>query len=558
MTLPSPYAFGEAAGIDPREIAASVLAPAVEALDAELIVLSEPFLARSPDADVAALGDALAQLPARGTLVLQLTFGDASSLLERLVDLPVDGIGVDFYLTPLDAVPEGFPKLLLAGVVDARSSEVEDPGAHRQLRGAAGRADVRRARARAERRSPVRGRADREAEARRARRGQGAGGMSVRFLTHEVGSLAKPPWLVKTSAGRPLGDGDVDHARSWGERLSVPGHEELVALLEQRPGEEAKDDIARWSSRYALRLQEQAGLDVVWDGEQLRTEMYAWAIAHSKGFEPRGTVRSFDNKYYSKSAVTGPVGLREPYHNAELEYLQSVAQAKLKIPITGAYTLAVWSYDEHYGSAAERLGAGSPRAAEIAARREFALDIARNIIRPNLEALIELGAEWIQIDEPGASTEPDELEVFVESFNASVEGLDCYFSTHLCFSDYDLFFPAIEGMSGCRQYCVGFANYDERELGTSAAERPGYRVIERFRDLPYEPALGIGVLDIHTDFVEPPELVRDRILHAVDVFGGPERIHVTPDCGLRTRSWEVAYEKLVNMVEGTRLAEAEP
>src|SRR6266511_5295293 len=89
---------------------------------------------------------------------------------------------------------------------------------------------------------------------------------------------------------------------------------------------------------------------------------------------------------------------------------------------------------------------------------ELALDIARSLIRPNLQALIDLGAEWIQIDEPGASTEVDELEVFVESFNASVEGLDCFFSTHLCFSDYDLFFPAIEGMSGCRQYCVGFAN----------------------------------------------------------------------------------------------------
>lgn len=379
--------------------------------------------------------------------------------------------------------------------------------------------------------------------------------MSVTLLTHEVGSLAKPPWLVKTSAGRPLDDGDIAHAKAWGERLAVPGHAELVELLSQGPGEEAKDDVARWSSRYALRLQEQAGLDVVWDGEQLRTEMYAWAIAHAEGFAPRGTVRSFDNKYYAKSAVTGPVGLREPYHNAELSYLQSVAEAKLKIPVTGAYTLAVWSYDEHYGQGAGRLGAGSGRAAEIAARREFALDIARNVIRPNLEALIELGAEWIQIDEPGASTEPDELEVFVESFNASVEGLDCYFSTHLCFSDYDLFFPAIEGMSGCRQYAVGFANDDGRELGTTAAARSGYGVIARFRDLPYAPALGLGVLDIHTDFVEPAELVRDRILHGVEVFGDPERIHVTPDCGLRTRSWEVAYEKLVNMVEGTRLAE---
>ena len=129
VTLPSPYAFGEAAGIDPREVAVSVLAPAVEALDADLLVLSEPFLVRSPDADFAALGEALSQLPVRGSLVLQLTFGDASALLERVADLPVDGVGVDFYLTPLDAVPVGFSKLLLAGVVDARSSEVEDPAA---------------------------------------------------------------------------------------------------------------------------------------------------------------------------------------------------------------------------------------------------------------------------------------------------------------------------------------------------------------------------------------------------------------------------------------------
>jgi 5-methyltetrahydropteroyltriglutamate--homocysteine methyltransferase len=283
--------------------------------------------------------------------------------------------------------------------------------------------------------------------------------------------------------------------------------------------------------------------------------MYAWAIAHANGFEPRGTVRSFDNKYYSKSAATGPVGLREPYHNDEFSFLQSVARARLKIPITGAYTLAVWSYDEHHTPKEGRLGAGYGRRQEIEARRELTLDIARNLIRPNLEALIELGADWIQIDEPGASTEADELDLFVESFNVSVEGLDCFFSTHLCFSDYDLFFPAIEGMSGCRQYCVGFANYDSRELGTSAADRPGYEVITKFRDLPYEPILGLGVLDIHTDFVEPPELVRDRILHAVEVFGDPARIHVCPDCGLRTRSWEVAYEKLRSLVEGARLAQ---
>ena len=135
-----------------------------------------------------------------------------------------------------------------------------------------------------------------------------------------------------------------------------------------------------------------------------------------------------------------------------------------------------------------------------------------------------------------------------------MEGLDAVFSTHLCFSDYDLFFPGIEAMTACRQYCVGFANYDSRELGVSDEARPGYAVITKFRDLPNEPSLGVGVIDIHTDFIEPPELVRDRILYSVEVFGDPSRIQVTPDCGLRTRSWDVAYRKLQNMVEGTRLA----
>jgi 5-methyltetrahydropteroyltriglutamate--homocysteine methyltransferase len=379
----------------------------------------------------------------------------------------------------------------------------------------------------------------------------------LKLLTHEIGSLAKPPWLVKASAGRPLDETDVEHARTWGQKVGVDGHEELVERLERVNGSGSLDahELGRWASRYALRLLESAGLEVVYDGEQQRTEMYAWAVAHADGFESRGTVRSFDNKYYSKSAVTRPPVLREPYHNDEFKFLQTAANHDLKIPVTGAYTIAIWSYDEHYGPQTGRIGAGHSRSEELKARRDFANDLARNVIRPNLESLIELGAKWIQIDEPGASTEADELDIFVESFNESVDGLDCFFSTHLCFSDYDLFFPAIEQMHGCRQFCVGFANYDSRELGTSGADRPGYEVISKFRDLPYEPILGLGVLDIHTDFVESPELVRDRILYAAEVFGDPERIHVCPDCGLRTRSWDVAYEKLRNMVEGTRLAE---
>jgi 5-methyltetrahydropteroyltriglutamate--homocysteine methyltransferase len=378
--------------------------------------------------------------------------------------------------------------------------------------------------------------------------------LTTPLLTHELGSLAKPNWRVRAAAGQPIEDRDVEEARVWGERLGVEGHEELLALLRQAPfRDQDKDAVKQWSSRYAVRFLESVGLDVVYDGEQQRSEMYAWAIDHAEGFEWRGSVRAFDNKYYSKAAVTAPISLRVPYHNEEFAFVSGLARADLKVPITGAYTIADWSFDEHYFTETT-LGDGSWRERRRDARRAFIVDVARNLIRPNLEALIALGATWLQIDEPGGSTDPAELDLFVESFNTSVEGLTAVFSTHLCFSDYDLFFPAIEGMHGCRQFAVGFANYDSRDLGVSAESRPGFRTLPKFRDLPYRPVLGVGVLDIHTDFVEPPELVRDRVLYAVEVFGDPTRVHVIPDCGLRTRSWDVAYRKLESLVSGVQLA----
>ena len=165
-----------------------------------------------------------------------------------------------------------------------------------------------------------------------------------------MGSLDKPGWRVKAYAGRQLEEKDIEEARSWGERVSVPGYEELLELLRRSPLSDPEDkaEIKRWSSRYALRMEESAGLDVVYDGEQQRTEMYAWAIQHSIGFEWKGSVRAFDNKYYSKAAVVGPISLQRAYHNDEFAFLKSAARATLKLPITGAYTIADWSFDEYY------------------------------------------------------------------------------------------------------------------------------------------------------------------------------------------------------------------
>ena len=134
-TLPSPLAFARAAHdeVSAEKLAANVLAPQIQAwtdAGAALIVLSEPFAARDARADE--LVRALAELPA-APLALQLPFADATSVLPALANAPVSAIGVDFYATSLDAVPMGFPKGILAGVVNARSSALESPADMRRF-----------------------------------------------------------------------------------------------------------------------------------------------------------------------------------------------------------------------------------------------------------------------------------------------------------------------------------------------------------------------------------------------------------------------------------------
>src|SRR5438477_559054 len=83
----------------------------------------------------------------------------------------------------------------------------------------------------------------------------------------------------------------------------------------------------------------------------------------------------------SKAGVTGPISLAVPYHNAEFEQLQGFARAELKVPITGAYTIADWSFDERYFAQTSLEGPASERhGRRKAARRQFILDVARNLI----------------------------------------------------------------------------------------------------------------------------------------------------------------------------------
>jgi 5-methyltetrahydropteroyltriglutamate--homocysteine methyltransferase len=180
------------------------------------------------------------------------------------------------------------------------------------------------------------------------------------------------------------------------------------------------------------------------------------------------------------------------------------------------------------------------------------LDVVDNALRPEFEKLIAAGTKWIQIDEPALTTQPtaEEMGLFVEAWNKLVSGLDCRFSLHNCYSDYGLLAKYVPDLKNCEQISLEFANRDTKELGR---KRPTYDLIKSFEDHGYEGAYAPGFIHVHTDQIASPEVVRDRILCVADIVGA-ERVYVAPDCGLRTRTWEIAYEKLENLVKGAELA----
>lgn len=386
------------------------------------------------------------------------------------------------------------------------------------------------------------------------------------YVVHEIGSMAKPEWRVKAKRGDRITDDDVADAVEWADRLDI--REEATPLLElfERKRTEFNDEeqslITSQASLFAVRLQEDAGIECVYDGEQHRSEMYRYPVTHSEGFEFRGYCRSFDNKYWNKAAVVGEPQSQQPYHTAEFETIHEHARVPVKVPITGAYTLVDWSFEEYYlkrhlQDAGIEPGSPESAAARERARHEFVVDVAENVVRPNVESLIDAGARWIQIDEPAVTTHPEEVDLYVEAFNRTVRGLadECRFTTHICFGDYTRLFPEVLELEGCAEFALELANRDPWERGVDRETRSGYHLLDPFVEHDIEAAIGLGVVDIHTDELEPPELVADRIRYALEQFDGdPSRVWPCTDCGLRTRDWEVAHAKLSRVAEGARIA----
>ena len=163
----------------------------------------------------------------------------------------------------------------------------------------------------------------------------------IRFVTREIGSLAKPGWRVKALAGRPVEEKDVEEAREWGWRLGIDSGE--LAEILRKGGSFTNEEKVRYRLRgpHGIRILEHAGLDVVSTASRPQRDVRSRGQA-TKGFETRGTVRSSDNKYYTKLRRRE---LSWRGYDPKSSSSSGAHADRIVRPVHWRYTIMDWSYD---------------------------------------------------------------------------------------------------------------------------------------------------------------------------------------------------------------------
>ena len=316
--------------------------------------------------------------------------------------------------------------------------------------------------------------------------------MSEGLLTTTVGSFPKPDYLTRARNQFSLGK---------------IGREELAALERQATAE-------------VIRLQEEVGLDILVHGEMERGDMVAYfAELLSESMAIGGLVRSYGNRYYRKPIIIGKLHWQGPMTVEMWRYAQDLTDKPVKGMLTGPYTMVEWSFDEYYAS-----------------RREAVLDMAQ-VIHQEAMDLEKAGARYIQVDEPAASTRPEEMELVSQGLAVVTEGLRAKTITHMCYGDFARVFDQIVRLP-----------VDQLDIETANSD---YDLLELFRRHRFDKEVALGVVDVHDHRVETVEQVKEGIRRGLEVLP-PERLYVDPDCGLKTRTWEEAAAKLRVMVQAVR------
>ena len=334
--------------------------------------------------------------------------------------------------------------------------------------------------------------------------------------TTVVGSYPFPGWLEHASA-----------------HLDEFGADDLEELVEDAVVCAVHDQVA-------------AGLDVITDGEQTRLDFNLSFYGYIDGIQVEsGPRRRFGppahdqrGRHLIVGELAAPRGLGVV---AEWERLRRVAPTgpALKASVPGAYTLSGrllpgGRYPDRYAVAEALLPA----------------------VRAELEALVEAGCEEVTVDEPSMScyAHREDTRRLVDLFNRTVRPIvgRCRLSTHLCFGNY-------KGRAvGPRRYAPMFPDFldldvDEIHLEMASRELAESELVAEIAE---RKDVAVGIVDVKSYWIEPPEEVAARVRHFVKL-APPQRLSFAPDCGLSQTARWAARQKLNHLVAGVRIVREE-
>jgi 5-methyltetrahydropteroyltriglutamate--homocysteine methyltransferase len=331
-----------------------------------------------------------------------------------------------------------------------------------------------------------------------------------------VGSYPQPDWLIDREKLRGRFPPRVRARELW--RVPEP-------LLAQ-----AQDD----ATLLAIRAQEAAGLDIVTDGE-IRRESYSNRFATAlEGVDIDHPGSALDRSGHPNPVprIVGPIRRLRPVAVDDLAFLRCNTERPVKMTVPGPFTMAQQAQNEHYAS-------------DEAAAFAYA-----EAVNAEIRDLFAAGADVVQVDEPYMQARPAKAEAFgLAALNRALAGSAGTTAVHICFGYAAIIHERPSGYSflaqlkdcTCRQISIETA-----QSGLDCAV---------LRELPGKQIL-LGVLDLSDMQVETPQTVAARIRRALP-FIAPEQVLVAPDCGMKYLPRDVAYGKLVAMVEGAAIVRRE-
>jgi 5-methyltetrahydropteroyltriglutamate--homocysteine methyltransferase len=336
---------------------------------------------------------------------------------------------------------------------------------------------------------------------------------TVLFPTTIAGSLPKPAWLAAPN------------------RLWAPWR------LEGGELDEAKDD----ATLLALKLQEDAGIDIVADGEQARQHFVHGFLEAVEGidFDRRVELGIRNNRYKAMCpTVVGPLRLKSRVHAREARLARAHTTQQLKFTLPGPMTIVDTIADTHYGD-------------RVAMAMAFAA-----LLNEEARGLATDGVDVIQFDEPAFNVYMDEATGWgIEALHRSIEGVAATSAVHICYGygiPANIEWKATLGTEW-RQYEKFFPALAKSRIDQVSLECINSHVPMSVLKLLDGKDVLIGVIDVATDTVETPEEVAAVIARATD-YVPKEKIIACTNCGMAPMHRDVAVRKLQALVQGAALA----